>query len=107
MAKVRVRRPVVVPASDLPRLLIVFHVLFTMPLPGIGKYEIKAVPAAQVWKLVKCMEYFAGWSWDPNDLISSKQAFLGLLMEGVSFDELSVLDFGNLDLIGVAEEVDY
>lgn len=45
-----------------------------------------------------------GVSWNTDDLFSCKNAFCMLLNMGFSFDELSELDFGNLDLFSVAEE---
>lgn len=48
---------------------------------------------------------YKGWSWDSNDLSSSKQAFLGLLRDGADFQSLCGLDFGNLDLSACADEL--
>lgn len=49
-------------------------------------------------------QYFADCSWDSSNLLSSKQAFLNLYKEGFSYNELSSLDFGNLDLVAVLDE---
>ena len=49
-------------------------------------------------------QYFKDYSWDSSNLQSCKQAFLNLYKEGFSFEELSSLDFGNLDLSGVLDE---
>jgi len=51
------------------------------------------------------MTKFQGWTWDSADLHGCKLAFQGLRMEGFSFDVLSKLDFGNLDLSSVEDEL--
>lgn len=45
-----------------------------------------------------------GITWDPDDLASCKQALSILLQDGISLDELSELDFGNLDVYDVVEQ---
>lgn len=47
---------------------------------------------------------FGGVDWTPSSLLSCKQAFLILYKEGHSYEELSSLDFGNLDLTAVLDE---
>ena len=48
---------------------------------------------------------YRGIEWDSSDLQSSKQAVRCLLKEGVSEEEVLTLDFGNLDVAGVLEEL--
>ena len=47
---------------------------------------------------------YDGVTWNPEDLISSKQAVRILLSQGVTEEELLQLDFGNLDVEGVLNE---
>lgn len=47
---------------------------------------------------------YNGVTWNPEDLISSKQAIRILLSQGVIEEELLELDFGNLDVESVIEE---
>lgn len=47
---------------------------------------------------------YKGWRWNDADLMSAKQAFLGLLQDGADLDELMAVGFGNLDCIEVARE---
>jgi len=51
------------------------------------------------------MKNFQGWTWDSEDLQGCKLAFQGLRIEGFSFDVLSKLDFGSLDLSSVEDEL--
>ena len=50
-------------------------------------------------------ESFGGCTWDTSDLFQCKQAFTVLRLKGFSFDELSELDFGGLDISSVEEEL--
>ena len=51
------------------------------------------------------MKNYEDIEWNSNDLKSSKQAVRCLLNEGVSEEEILTLDFGNLDVAGVLEEL--
>jgi hypothetical protein len=51
-------------------------------------------------------ENFNGVYWDANDLLQCKQAYKILRMEGFSYEDLSDLNFGNLDVISVEEEME-
>lgn len=51
------------------------------------------------------MENFNGVYWNPNDLLQCKQAYKILRNMGYSYEDLSELDFGNLDIISVEEEM--
>ena len=48
---------------------------------------------------------FSSWSWNSEDLVQCKQAFVGLRLAGFSIEELMELDFGNLDLYSVDAEL--
>lgn len=48
--------------------------------------------------------YYAGISWNPNDLISSKNAVKMLQNEGIDEETILQLDFGNLDVVAVLAE---
>lgn len=50
------------------------------------------------------METFEGITWNSEDLLSSKQALLILLNEGVSYETISDLNFGSLDVSSVIDE---
>ena len=52
-------------------------------------------------------ECFNGVYWDTTDLLSCKQAFSILLNMDCPFEELSELDFGNLNIFSVAEEMGF
>jgi hypothetical protein len=47
---------------------------------------------------------YKGISWNKEDLISSKQALLILLKEGISEEEIHTLDFGSLDVDAIIDE---
>ena len=51
------------------------------------------------------MKNYKDVEWNSNDLKSSKQAVRCLLNAGVSEEEILTLDFGNLDVAGVLEEL--
>lgn len=65
--------------------------------------KLKSV--AQVWNRLNSMKNYKGIEWNSNDLQSSKQAVRCLLKEGISEEEILTLDFGNLDVAGVLEEL--
>lgn len=44
-------------------------------------------------------------SWNANDLVSAKQGCCILINEGATWEELSQLDFGNLDVAEVWDEL--
>lgn len=47
---------------------------------------------------------FFGYSWNPADLVSSKNAIRQLKSAGFELEDISVLNFGNLDVDGVWAE---
>ena len=51
-------------------------------------------------------ENFNGVYWDTNDLLQCKQAYKILRNMGYSYEDLSDLDFGSLDVISVEEEME-
>lgn len=53
-----------------------------------------------------CMTSCNGISWDSQDLIACKQAFLIMIQDGWSLEDLKQLDFGNLDCDAVYDEID-
>ena len=65
--------------------------------------KLKSV--AQVWNRLNSMKNYKGIEWNSDDLQSSKQAVRCLLNEGISEEEILTLDFGNLDVAGVLEEL--
>lgn len=69
------------------------------------KSKLKLKSVAQVWNRLNSMENYKDVEWNSNDLQSSKQAVRCLLNEGVSEEEILTLDFGNLDVAGVLEEL--
>ena len=69
------------------------------------KIEVKLKSVAQVWNRLNSMKNYKGVEWNPNDLKGSKQAVRCLLNQGLSEEEILTLDFGNLDVAGVLEEL--
>ena len=69
------------------------------------KIKVKLKLVTQVWNRLNSMENYKDIEWNSNDLKSSKQAVRCLLNEGVSEEEILTLDFGNLDVAGVLEEL--
>ena len=65
--------------------------------------KLKSV--AQVWNRLNNMKNYKNIEWNSDDLQSSKQAVRCLLKEGISEEEILTLDFGNLDVAGVLEEL--
>lgn len=65
--------------------------------------KLKSV--AQVWNRLNSMKNYKNIEWNSDDLQSSKQAVRCLLNEGISEEEILTLDFGNLDVAGVLEEL--
>lgn len=53
------------------------------------------------------MNTYLDVSWNPEDLVSSKQAVYCLLIQGVSEEDILDLDFGNLNVTAIIEEFNY
>lgn len=50
------------------------------------------------------METYKNFSWNPNDLLQCANTVRAMRIQGFSFEEISELNFGNLDVIDVYYE---
>lgn len=51
------------------------------------------------------MEQYLDYSWNPEDLISSKSMVCVMTHNGITPEEILGLNFGNLDVVAVLEEI--